>query len=173
MQHIKLYHLSLFFLTLPLVCNAEDLSCQAIKFEDYSQVKIAYQIKLTQLIESRHPELGPIARIYMNDQLMLIEKKRIEFRVLKANNPLLLNTNKRLNEWVNPSDDKQREIAASHPLYAELVDKIEVIKQRPIDPDGDKLRQVMRENIMSTEAFLNITRELTQKTETLNKTKCL
>lgn len=154
------------------ISKADALSCQEHKFEVYSQAKIDYQVRLTQLIESSYPKLSAIAKTYMDDQLIRIEKRRIEFNYLQSNDPESLNTDKPLNSWVNTSDAQRKDIATKSSRYAKLLSDIEASKKRPSTSDGEELRRIMRQNIISTDEFLIISKALSETIQELNRKAC-
>jgi hypothetical protein len=163
------FSLSLLF---PHITSADTNSCLSTKYENYSQAKTSYQEKLTKLVISKHPEFASIATTLMNDQLIRIEKNLISFKYLQKNDPKSLHTNRKIGRWVSTTDDKEQEIAANNHRYAEILNEIDASKQRPQNPLGDDLRKLMRNEIMLSSEFANITSEFSITVKELNEMPC-
>lgn len=154
------------------ITNAGMDSCLTTKYEDYSQAKNNYQVTLTKFIVSKYPKFESIAQMYMNDQLIRIEKNLISFKYLRKNAPDALQIGEKINRWVSITPDQENEIASTDHRYAAILEAMNASKQRPQNKLGDDLRKVMRNEIMPSPEFVKITSEFSSIMKELNETPC-
>lgn len=159
-------------LLFPMMASADVNKCLTKKYESYSRAKIVYQKQLTKLILTRNPKFESIATIYMNDQLLLIDKNIMAFNHLLRNTPSVLNTTHAINRWIITTPEIDRKIANSNHRYNEILNKIKASKLRPTDPMAGELREIVRNELMLLPEFINLSRALSNSTKDINEISC-
>ncbi len=164
--------ISIFILMFSHIANADMNACLSEKYEDYTQARKAYQIELANYIIAKYPEYEPTSKMYMNDQLLRIDKRLLSFRYLLKNDPETLLTDKTISQWVSTTEDQEASISSVDARYSQILDEISESKNRPSDPLGDDLRNIMRSEIMQSSEFLKIMTIFSNKAKEINEIQC-
>lgn len=151
---------------------AEPSNCFLEKYHAYSDSKKQWQQDITNLIERNHVELAEVARLYRNDQLVFIEQNLLAVELLLATKPEKINTQKPLNLWLALDADDEGFLASRNEKFRALLTVKNKNKKRAPHPDGDKLRSVMRTEIMQSIEFQNLLSEFNKKTKEIDNRIC-
>jgi hypothetical protein len=127
--------------------------CVTEKYQAYAQAQRAWQHGLTQLLVEAAPEYEDVAWRYLEDQLRSIELRKLEVAFFAHAEPEKLRTQMPLNSWVSLSVADRQRIASESERYAQLREQARVARSRPPHPDGADLREVMKSDVMTSQAY--------------------
>lgn len=122
--------------------------CLLSKYREYANAQKRWQIESTDLIKQYYPGLSEIADIYMQDQVLHIEKNLLAVVILLKTNQDKLNSDANLNQWLNLTKEDEQKLARESTKYNELLIISSDAMKRPPHADVDNLRSAMREEIM-------------------------
>jgi hypothetical protein len=108
----------------------------------------------------------------MNDQLQAIERALLAVEFLAEREPAKLRTNMALNNWLSLDKRDRQLIASQNKRYAELLRLGEAARNRPPHPDGDGLRQLMRNEIIKKPEYSKLIEAFSQSVKGIENIKC-
>ena len=146
--------------------------CLLSKYREYAFSQKDWQNNLTNLIIKNHSEIKGIANLYRNDQILLIDKNLLAVTLLLEKSPNTLNTTEAVNRWLELDRTKENNLAKQSSTYSKLLNNKNAIKNRNPHPDGDKLRGVMRNNIMASQEYNKLLSNFRSKVKEVNNINC-
>ena len=164
--------LTILLLVFPLSVLAMDKNCLLSKYEGYAKAQINWQKDLTELIKLNHTELEEVADLYLNDQLLLIQKNMMAVTILLNLSPEKLESTKPVNQWLKLEKSDDHELAKKSVSYNQILQKNKASKNRAPHTDGDKLRKIMRTEIVSSKGFTVLYSKFTDKVNAINNIVC-
>ena len=166
------YPLSVLLLIFPLSVLAIDESCLLSKYEKYVLVQQNWQKDLTELATSNNPELKEVADLYLNNQLILIEKSLIAVTLLLDQSPEKLKTDQKVNRWVQLDTFEENELAKKNIAYDRISKASKVNRNREPHIYGDNLRDVMRTQVMPSKSYKLLYSSFSGQIDVINSIKC-
>lgn len=146
--------------------------CLLSKYQEYAISQKDWQNNLTNLIIRNNSEIKDIANLYRDDQILLIDKNLLGVTLLLDKSPNMLNESKAVSRWLDLDNTKEDKLAKQSSTYRKLLNKKNAIKIRNPHPDGDKLRRVMRNNIITSQEYNNLLSDFRSKVKEINNIKC-
>lgn len=159
-------------LVFPLSVLAIDEKCLLSKYEKYIDAKVKWQKDLTYLITLHNTELKEVANLYLNDQLLLIQKSKMAVTILLNLSPDKLESSKPVSRWLKLDESVENEIANKSAEYNQILEKYNASKSRDPHKNGDKLREIMRSEIVPSKGFKVLYSNFSDKVRVINSTVC-
>ena len=119
--------LLLTFSTSPL---ADDQSCLLLKYQRYAEAQTSWQTSLTKLIKNTDPKLSDVAELYLNDQLILIQKNLIAVTLLLAESSDKLKIDKKVSRWLSLDNSDNITLASQNNEFKYILNKHKANKNR-------------------------------------------
>jgi len=164
--------LTVLLLVFPLSVLAMDEKCLLSKYEKYAAAQTNWQKDLTELITLNNTELKEVADLYLNDQLLLIQKSVMAVTMLLALSPEKVESAKPINRWLRLEESDDNELAKHSAAYHQLLKKYKANKNREPHKNGDKLRAIMRTEIVPSKDFKVLYAKFSDKVRAINNTVC-
>lgn len=154
--------------------NAADFdNCLLEKYKNYTQAQEEWQRNITALIVKHDPSFEGVATLYMQDQLVKIEKNLRAVEILLLSNSGKIDGQRKLNQWLDLKAQDEQAFAKKDGKYAELLLRANKSKQRAPHPDGDRLRAAMRTKIAPLPQFRNLFSTFTGEIKGLESRPCV
>lgn len=160
-------------LVFPLSVLAMEENCLLSKYKRYAAVQKIWQKDLTKLIILNNTELKEVADLYLNDQLLLIQKSEMAVSMLLDLSTKKLKLDKTVNRWLQLEGFDDHELAKQSAAYKQIIEKIKANKKRKPHKNGAKLREIMRTKIVPSNDFKVLYSNYSDKVRAINNTKCL
>lgn len=164
--------LTVLLLVFPLSALAIDEKCLLSKYEKYAAAQINWQKDLTELITLNNTALKEVANLYLNDQLLLIQKSVMAVTMLLDLSPEKLESAKAVNQWLKLEESDDNELAKQSAAYNQVLEKYKANKNRAPHKNGDKLREIMRTEIVPSKDFKVLYSNFSDKVRVINNTVC-
>jgi len=148
------------------------VDCLIDKYNDYADAQQRFQNETHNLILLFNQGYSEVSELYRDDQLARIERNRLAARYLLAHKIDAVHFKKSMNIWLDLTEDDRTLIASHSEGFKELERKIEKFRSRPPHPDGDGLREMMRNKIVMSEEFIRLTKELQHRMNKINAVTC-
>jgi hypothetical protein len=159
-------------LVFPLSVLAIDKKCLLSKYEEYASVQETWQKDVTELITLNNTELKEVADLYLNDQLLLIRKGVMAVTMLLDLSPEKLNSGQTVNRWLQLEASDDNELAKQSAAYNQLLEDYSANQNREPHKNGDKLREIMRTQIVPSKDFKLLYSNFSDKVRAINNTVC-
>ncbi len=153
-------------------CASDSGDCILEKYKEYSIARVQWQLDSTSIIKKHKPSLAEVADIYMHDQLLHIERSLLEVKLLLSTAPDKINTNNRINQWIDIDSQKKKELMEISGRYREILILEQKARNRTSHPDGDELRSIMRTKIMHLPEFHKLISNLNEKVDEIESRVC-
>lgn len=147
-------------------------NCVVGKYQRYTETQERWQQDITDLISQTNPGLTKVAKVMRDDQLHVIEQRRIAVEYLINKKPEQLRTGKPLHAWLDLDRPDHDQISEANPRYAALRQFGEEAKRRPPHPDGDGLRHAMRTDIMKQANYKKLFRTFKENVKQVEGIHC-
>ena len=164
--------LTIVLLVFPLSVLAMDESCLLSKYERYAAAQKSWQKDLTELIILNNTELKEVADLYLNDQLLLIQKSVMAVAMLLDLSPEKLKSDQKVNRWLQLEGSDDNELAKQSVAYNQVLEKSKANKNRKPHKNGDKLREIVRTKIVPSKDFKVLYSNFSDKVRAINNTVC-
>lgn len=139
------------FLTPAYAGNAE--KCFLKKYKAYTSAQKDWQAEITKIIKKVRPDLGEVAELYRQDQLILIEKNRVTVELLLKEKPDRVQTSFPPNRWIQLTNEDINFLKKNSEKYVELSEQAEKAGKRVPHPDKETLHAAMRTEIIKLPKF--------------------
>lgn len=166
------YLITVLLLIFSLSVLATDKNCLLLKYEKYTVEQELWQKKLMGIVTTNNPELKEVASLYLNDQLLLIKKRSIAVTLLLDKSPEKLKSDQTVNRWLQLEASDDIELAKQSPVYSQLLEDYRVNQNREPHKNGDKLREIMRTEIVPSKDFKMLYSNFSDKVLAINNTVC-
>ncbi|TYK64145.1 hypothetical protein [Colwellia echini] len=147
-------------------------TCLLEKYELFSSAQIKWQNDLTTLITSKTPKMQDVANLYRDEQLAYIAKDSLALKLLLKDSPSKVNTNEKVNMWFQLDNYVQENQANKYTTYNKLYSNVLANKHREDHPDGDRLRELMKTQIMPTNEFKILLANFMNSVDKINSIVC-
>jgi len=147
-------------------------TCLLEKYEQYSSASIKWQNDLTILITSKAPNMQDVANLYRDDQLAYIVKDSLAVKLLLKDSPSKVNTNEKVNMWLQLDNYVQENLANKYATYNKLYSNVLANKHREKHPDGDRIRKIMKTQIIPTNEFKMLLANFMNSIDKINSIVC-
>lgn len=147
-------------------------NCLFSKYQSYAKAQEKWQHGSTALVKELKPQFAEVSELYMLDQLVLIEQRLIAVELLLANVPEKLETELKLNQWLDLSEEDHQMLAQHSKRYSLLLSKTKDAKIREPHPDGGALRIAMRNEIMMSSKFQVLLSSFNEEVKSIEKKVC-
>lgn len=167
---MKFFGLLLFFIAYTTQVLAND--CLYQKFETYANLQVEWQKDFTELIVSKFPELSDVAERNKKQQLALIRQRFVAFSIYLKTSPEKIQRQKAINQWVDLSPEVKEDLSLKYPEFKNALEKVNSFKAMPSHKDGEKLREILRTEIVPSHEFTGRLETFNSNVETLNDGSC-
>lgn len=150
-----------------------DTACVIDKYSQYAATQEKWQRDQTKLVLSSHPQFIDVAHLYLEDQLIMIELRRITVEYIARYAPEKLNPDASINQWISQGKFSEEEIAKSNKLYSDLLQLAKQVRNRPPHPDGDALRNIMREKVVNMPEYKALAKGFNASVARIEKIVCM
>lgn len=154
------------------VASAETHECLIGKYAQYAQAQEQWQKGMTQLIIEKEPKYIEVAQRYLEDQLRYIELSQQAVTFLAGQAADQLRAHLSMNRWLSLSIKDRQVIAKANERYAALLQEAELARKRPSHPDGDALREMMRSEIMPSDAYKTLFKQFRDAVKAAEAVAC-
>ncbi|WP_133470078.1 hypothetical protein [Paraglaciecola marina] len=151
---------------------AFDKACLLTKYENYVAAQDNWQKGLTDMIVTNHADLRDVAELYLNDQLVLTQKRLMAVTSLLNETPEKLQTHLKVASWLQLDAADETELASNNPLYDELLQQHLVNRHREPHVDGNRLRDVMRTQVTLSNEFKHLYVGFLEQVNDINNIVC-
>lgn len=162
-------------LILSITCfttNAQANNCYIDAYQEYTIIQSQWQRSLNELVNKQYPRFENVNTHYLKAQLAIIERNRIAFPLVLANMPDRVNVERHISQWLDINDEVFIELSKSDKGAREAH---RIVKERlATDPhkDGDMLRALMRNKVLSTHLFLEMLSKYNTNVNSLKSKHC-
>ena len=163
------------FLLLGSTVNAQttgDTECLLDKYARYVEAQREWQRTLRDLVSQEEPQFADVAFVYMSEQLLYIDERARAVEYFLNNEANRLQTGRNVGEWLDLDSAARDRMAVVDERYAELRRLGDAVRDRPPHPDGDGLRQAMRDRIMNQSEYQNLLRAFVESVQQINQLRC-
>jgi len=147
-------------------------TCLLSKYKKYTSAQSEWQNDLSSLLVKKEPKLETVINLYRDDQLAYIFRKLLAVQLLLETSPEKVRASKKVNQWLQMNKSEHEILANKNPAYNKLHNNVLSNRLRETHPDGDKVRELMRVEIMQTEDFKKLLSEFTNKVDKINDIEC-
>tara|TARA_B100000809_G_scaffold259946_1_gene305941 strand:+ start:1243 stop:1752 length:510 start_codon:yes stop_codon:yes gene_type:complete len=147
-------------------------TCLLAKYEQYVSAKIKWQNDLTTLITSKDPKVQDVANLSRDDQLAYIFKNSLAVKLLLKDSPRKVKVNEKVNMWLQLDNYDQENLANKNTTYKQLYNNVLANKHREKHPDGDRIRKLMKTQIMPTNEFKTLLSNFKSSVSKINSIVC-
>lgn len=165
---------TILFFMIPFHLFAQEYdNCILIKHTEYSNIKIQWQKDFTKLISEHDHSLKGVAEHYMRVQLLHIEQSALSVRVLLETEPDKLRLHMTLNNWLSLDLSKIKELARHNQRLSEVHSMIMSTRDQSSREDGDRLRNVIRNEIINTPKYEELISNFKSKIDEIESKVCI
>lgn len=152
---------------------SNESSCLLHKYEQYVRLQTDWQNDLSDLILKQYPQYQEVVQLYLDDQLILIEKRKLIVGWLLASRSNVIKTYQSVNRWSHLSDADKKHLADESDEYRRLLVRSITNKNRRPHKDNHALRQLLTKDIFPSRAYQVMYAEFSNATRKVNNRVCI